>query len=107
MTLATLAGSTHFALQTRLFVGLKRAGRIVDLIWLQQSPEYARTVLALAEAASDAELRETAMRLRELMADFLAPAKVTVLSVAKAEPELAPALAEAVDAAPRYIGQLR
>lgn len=60
-----------FALQSRLFVAMKRAGRVIDLIWLQHNVEYARAVLDTAECTGDEEVREIARRLRSLLGDYL------------------------------------
>lgn len=60
-----------FALQSRLFVAMKRAGRVIDLIWLQHNVEYARAVLDTAERTGDEEVREIARRLRSLLGDYL------------------------------------
>ncbi len=78
--------SASFALQSRLFVSMKRAGRVIDLVWLQQSPEYARAVLSAADNMPDAEVRDIAAKLRDILADYIAqglsPAsKVSVLPV--------------------------
>lgn len=68
------ANTESFGLLTRLFVALKRAGRVVDLVWLQQNADYALAVLDLAESLNDTEARETAARLRIDLKDFLAQA---------------------------------
>lgn len=68
------ANTESFGQLTRLFVALKRAGRVVDLVWLQQNAEYAAAVLDLAESLNDAEARETAARLRVDFRDFLGAA---------------------------------
>jgi hypothetical protein len=60
-------GTEGFALLTRIFMSLKRAGRVVDVVWFQQSPEYAQVVLGLIEDSNDAEGHEAARRLRELL----------------------------------------
>lgn len=101
--------NASFALQSRLFVSMKRAGRVIDLVWFQQNVEYARAVLVAADNMPDVEVREIAARLRELLRDYLGPAKVAVLPVARPAP--APEAAAAVDAdgsdADRYITTLR
>lgn len=78
--------SASFALQSRLFVSMKRAGRVIDLVWFQQSPEYARAVLSAADNMPDAEVRDIAAKLRSILADYMAqglsqPSKVAVLPV--------------------------
>lgn len=78
--------SASFALQSRLFVSMKRAGRVIDLVWFQQSPEYARAVLSAADNMPDAEVRDIAAKLRDILADYIAqglsqPSKVAVLPV--------------------------
>lgn len=78
--------SASFALQSRLFISMKRAGRVIDLVWFQQSPEYARAVLSAADNMPDAEVRDLSAKLRDILADYLTqsvstPSKVTVLPV--------------------------
>lgn len=100
--------SAGFALQTRLFAGLKRTGRVIDIVWFQQDAEYARAVLTLAEKTGDEVLHEVVGSLRELMRDFLAPPRVAaviampapVVAVVEENPAAAPDLE-------RYIGRLR
>lgn len=111
--------SPGFALQSRLFLNMKRAGRIIDVAWFQQNAEYARAVLGAAESLKNEAISEIANSLREELKDFLSPARVTVLSVAKpvvppaADEMPAPAAeaeAAAAAAAPtikRYVGSLR
>lgn len=90
-----------FALQSRLFVAMKRAGRVIDLVWLQHNAEYARAVLDTAERMQDEEVREIARRLRGLLGDYLAQgsAKVALLRPAPAV-AVAPPPPETVVAAP-------
>lgn len=83
--------SASFALQSRLFISMKRAGRVIDLVWLQQSPEYARAILSAADNMPDAEVRDLSLKLREILADYInqgatnqgssTPSKVSVLPV--------------------------
>lgn len=103
-----------FALQSRLFVAMKRAGRVIDLVWFQHNPEYAGAVLDTAGRMQDEEVREIAHRLHELLGTYVArsgvtrpaapaPAadEVTVQApVATAPPAPAPAPAPAPTAAP-------
>lgn len=63
-----------FALQSRLFVAMKRAGRVIDLVWLQHNPEYAAAVIGTAARMSDDEVQEIARRLQALLHDYLASA---------------------------------
>lgn len=101
-----------FALQTRLFAGMKRAGRIIDVVWFQQDADYARAMLALADKTGDEGLREVVAGLRDMMRDLLAPVPVAATSVMPAavvlQPvvpvEVPPVQAEILD---RYIGRLR
>lgn len=79
-----------FALQSRLFVAMKRAGRVIDLVWLQHNAEYARAVLATADAMGDAEVREIATRLRQLLADYLAQGSTRPAALRSAPPPTAP-----------------
>lgn len=102
--------SASFALQSRLFVSMKRAGRVVDLVWFQQSVEYARAVLAAADNMPDVEVREISARLRELLRDYLGQGKVAVLPVSRPVPVATDAepATEADSADPdRYITTLR
>jgi len=66
-------GADSFALLTRLFMALKRAGRVIDVVWFQESPEYARAVLSLADELDDNDVAEAADRLRLKLHEFLAP----------------------------------
>jgi hypothetical protein len=90
--------SASFALQSRLFVSMKRAGRVIDLVWLQQSPEYARAVLSAADNMLDAEVRDIAAKLRDILADYIGQGlnqtgKVSVLPVApRTEPASTPVM---------------
>ncbi|MDP2226520.1 MAG: hypothetical protein Q8J78_03475, partial [Moraxellaceae bacterium] len=68
------------------FMTLKRHGRIIDVIWFQHSPEYARSIMEAADAIDDAALKEVLASVRESFADHLAPATVTVLSVVTPAP---------------------
>lgn len=78
--------SASFALQSRLFISMKRAGRVIDLVWFQQSAEYARAVLSAADNMPDTEVRDLSAKLRDILADYLTqsvstPSKVAVLPV--------------------------
>lgn len=115
--------SASFALQSRLFVSMKRAGRVIDLVWFQQNAEYARAILSAADNMPDVEVRDIAGKLRDILRDYLgqgpAPNKVAVLPVAKTTPApvaVAPApvaepvLTEEVEAHPeldRHLTSLR
>ncbi len=65
-------GSDGFALLVRLFAGLKRKGRVIDVIWFQQDLDYARAILALADNTEDDSVREISASLRKIMRDILA-----------------------------------
>ena len=101
-------GSTAFALLVRLFAGLKRKGRVIDVIWFQQDADYARAMLALADNTEDDAVREIAVSLRELLKDYLAlppaeePAPEPVYDVAPVASPVSPA--PEMD---RYVGRLR
>jgi hypothetical protein len=86
--------SASFALQSRLFVSMKRAGRVIDLVWFQQNVEYARAVLSAADNMPDVEVREISGKLRDVLHDYLAQglnsSKVTVLPVARPAPAAVP-----------------
>lgn len=75
-----------FALQSRLFVAMKRAGRVIDLVWFQHNPEYAGAVLDTAARMNDEEVQEIGQRLHELLGQYLAQAATPV-----AAPRPAPA----------------
>ncbi|MDQ8036565.1 MAG: hypothetical protein REI12_04030 [Pedobacter sp.] len=96
--------SASFALQSRLFISMKRAGRVIDLVWFQQSPEYARAVLSAADNMPDTEVRDLSAKLRDILADYLTqgvstPSKVAVLPVTP-RPAPAPVPVAAVVAEP-------
>lgn len=94
--------SASFALQSRLFVSMKRAGRVIDLVWFQQNVEYARAVLSAADNMPDVEVREISGKLRDVLHDYLAQglnsSKVAVLPVVRpaAVPVAAPLLTDPV-----------
>lgn len=100
-----------FALQSRLFVSMKRAGRVIDLVWFQQNVEYARTVLGTADNMPDVEVREIAGKLREALRDYLGQGKVAVLPVSRpaAQPTETPSAEEPAPPSDdaRYITSLR
>lgn len=81
-----------FALQSRLFVAMKRAGRVIDLVWFQHNPEYAGAVLDTAARMNDEEVQEIGQRLHELLGQYLAQAAAPV-----AAPRPAPAPAPAAE----------
>jgi hypothetical protein len=87
-----------FALQSRLFVAMKRAGRVIDLVWFQHNVEYARAVLDTAARMSDDEVRSISENLRKLLHEYLGQGKAAVLPLRPA-PAPAPATAP-VEAAP-------
>ncbi len=84
--------SGSFALQSRLFISMKRAGRVIDLVWFQQSAEYARAVLSTGDNMPDTEVRDIAAKLRQLLGSYLNQDqnKVAVLPVARAVPSPEP-----------------
>lgn len=105
--------SASFALQSRLFVSMKRAGRVIDLVWFQQNVEYARAVLSAADNMPDVEVREISGKLRDVLGDYLTQgmnsSKVTVLPVAArpvpaavAPPVLTDAVSEEISAEDRH-----
>ena len=109
-------GSDGFALLVRLFAGLKRKGRVIDVIWFQHDLNYARAVLALADDTEDDAVREISASLREKMRDILAPpapaAPVVERPGNRSGSNLVPVKAIAEDVDPptpenRYIGRLR
>lgn len=104
--------SKGFALLTRLFAGLKRAGRVIDVIWFQKNAEYARAVLARAAEDDDETVRQIGAELQQILRDFLAPPPAAV------EPAATPGVAApekttlatretASDPDNRYVGRLR
>lgn len=105
--------SAAFGQLSRLFMAMKRHGRIIDVIWFQHSAEYARAVVEAAAGTDDPAIHEILLSVRSAFADHLAPAPVTPLSVARSAPPVAPA-AERMPAPPRtgvdpgrYVGGLR
>lgn len=99
-------GSEAFTLLTRLFAGLKRRGRVIDVIWFQQSADYARAVLALADDCDEDEVRKISAALRALLRDYVAPPQALPVTApgdsVGAEPAVPPSLP-----ADRYVGRLR
>lgn len=61
----------RFALLSRLFLSLKRAGRIIDVEWFQQNSDYAHSMLELAEALEDSGINELVAKLRAEMPNLL------------------------------------
>ncbi len=108
-------GAEGFAVLTRLFVALKRAGRVIDVVWFQQSPDYARAVLALADELDDAEVNDAADRLRLQLYDYLSPRRNGSSSVrppvaaapVERERVVEPPPAPSAPLAPRYKTSLR
>jgi hypothetical protein len=110
-------GADSFAALTRLFISLKRAGRVIDVVWFQESPEYARAVLALADELDDHDVADAADRLRMLLQDWLMPRRngsakphppVAAAPVERrAPPEPAPAPKQPQPFEPRYKTTLR
>ena len=104
-------GSAGFALLVRLFAGLKRKGRVIDVIWFQQDLDYARAILALADNTEDDSVREISASLRKIMRDVLAPPLSADVAITRNGTAVtAVAASPAPDlAAPdeRYIGRLR
>lgn len=106
-------GKAAFVQLTRLFAGLKRSGRVMDVVWFQQNAEYARAMLALADENDDEAVREIAANLRQLLPDYLYPQAPPPRTAVRAPAATLPArdaetaAAEAVSPADRYIGRLR
>lgn len=68
-------GSDAFSQLARLFNGLKRRGRVIDVMWFQQNAEYARAVLTLADECDDDTVRDMGTTLRQMLGDWVAPPK--------------------------------
>lgn len=112
-------GSVAFVQLTRLFAGLKRSGRVMDVVWFQHNPEYARAILVLADESDDNSVRQIAVTLRKLIPDFLEPtpratgrfAAVTALDAESARARITADEETAPTGAPvqedRYVGRLR
>lgn len=117
-------GSEAFSLLVRLFNGLKRRGRVIDVIWFQQSPEYARAVLALADECDDESVRELGVSLRRILGEWLVPPVVVMVAppVVSAAPAPVPVVETGAETSTetasdgedivagetaRYIGRLR
>lgn len=75
-----------FALQSRLFIAMKRGGRVIDLVWFQQNTDYARAVLSAADNMPDVEARDISLKLREILQDYLGPQKAEARAKPIAEP---------------------
>lgn len=98
-TIVNPFSSSVFLLVTRLFAGLKRAGRVTDVIWFQKNPEYAREVLRLAAEDDDESVRKLGADLQVHLREFLAipaPKTATAKVAAVSSPVAAPAVAAAV-----------
>lgn len=104
------ASSAAFGHLSRLFMAMKRHGRIIDVLWFQHSPDYARAVVAAAAATDDPAIHEILLSVRSCFASHLAPATVTPLAAARppapAAATPAPPPAPTVDPR-RYVGRLR
>ncbi len=106
--------SAAFGQLSRLFMAMKRHGRIIDVIWFQHSAEYARAVVEAAAGTDDPAIHEILLAVRSAFAEHLAPAAVTPLSVARSAappaadmaPESLVATRPEVDPR-RYVGGLR
>lgn len=100
--------SAGFVLLTRLFAGLKRAGRIIDVIWFQKNPDYARAILQLAAEDDDEAVRKIGAELKVLLRDFLAPIAVAPQQPPPERSTPGPDSLVSDGLAPdRYVGRLR
>ncbi len=115
-TISHRVGSDGFALLVRLFAGLKRKGRVIDVIWFQQDLDYARAILALADNTEDDSVRDISARLRKIMGAVLAAPTTQASAEAVVRNSnnagavtTAPAALPSDPVAPedRYIGRLR
>jgi hypothetical protein len=53
---------------THLYVHLRRsANRVIDVVWMQRNPEYAREVLQVARGIRDPEVQSLADRLEAVI----------------------------------------
>lgn len=63
-----------FAIAARLYVLLRRkANRSIDTVWMLSSNEYAREVLRIARAQTDADLDALVRQFEALMTEAVAP----------------------------------
>ena len=55
-------------ISTHLYVRLRKcANRVIDVVWMQRNPEYAREILQVARTVRDPEIQSLADRLEELI----------------------------------------
>ncbi|MFP5441992.1 MAG: hypothetical protein ACLGHJ_10895 [Gammaproteobacteria bacterium] len=106
MSTSNTVSSRTFVLLTRLFSGLKRAGRVIDVVWFQQDAGYARAVLARAAEDDDDTVRQIGSELQALLADFLAPPPSAVPEPAPAPATVTPE-PESQLPPDKYVGRLR
>jgi hypothetical protein len=63
-----MTSDDKFAAAAHLYVLLRRkSGRVIDTVWMAQNADYAREVIRVARAQSDAELARLADRFEALM----------------------------------------
>ena len=86
MTTATLttahdltANNEVFSVATLIYTRLRRvSGRVIDVMYLVENPNYARDVLQLALATQDDELRRYVVRLNSMLGVLMdADAEIT------------------------------
>ena len=86
MTTATLttahdltANNEVFSVATLIYTRLRRvSGRVIDVMYLVENPNYARDVLQLALATQDDELRRYVVRLNRMLGVLMdADAEIT------------------------------
>ncbi len=105
-----------FTIATHLYVRLRRGGgRPIDVTWMTQDQKYAREVLDMAMASTDAQTLEYAKRYAELMsgaakkkppAPTAPPVSLRQPAGATPVPAVAPEL-ETATAPDRYVRSLR
>ncbi|MDO5542653.1 MAG: hypothetical protein Q4F77_05010 [Acinetobacter sp.] len=65
---ALTANNEIFSVATLIYTRLRRvSGRVIDVMYLVENPNYARDVLQLALATQDDELRRYVMRLNSML----------------------------------------
>lgn len=63
-----MSESEMLGVSTHLYVRLRKcANRVIDVVWMQSNPEYAREVLRIARSVRDAESQALADRLEQLI----------------------------------------
>ncbi len=69
-----MSDNDKFAIATRLYVQLRRkVNRSIDTVWMLHNNEYAREVLRIARAQTDAEMDALVRQFEALLTGVAAP----------------------------------